>query len=1118
MGWEDAPVATAQTDVAAVGWESAPRYEPDLSSVRRQFEPFSLRPRGQIATLAGKASSEQPKSDQSFTEALEAGLQMSVTGLIARGKAPSVDLKPNPNFAARIGSNIGTFVGDSPAMLGGAILGGGPASPVTATAGAFGLPAGLRATLMDGYTKGEFKGFSDFWDRASGIIWETIKGEITGAATAGSGIVTRAALPTAPAVTRVLAPTAAEVATMTSVGHALEGEIPSAQDFLDAGVVIFGMKAAGAGAAKLRSIYAKTGIPPEQVVADAAGDPALKEELVKTFDPNLETGWTGAPSKESMLRSVGDIPMPGHMELPKAYQPLADVETARSIVPGVKASEVAASPFAEIPQAKGEPAKPTHVNYNYLNSTEDAKGALARLSQVYEQEIQTQRRGTVAWEETSTEATKLLSDTLGGVDARLLMPREPGTPAGAAEILARKQLTIGAAEDMMRARDDLLAKGAEATPEDRLTFLASIERASLIQAEFLGARAEAGRALNILKSTAMDADRVKLIQQVIDQYGGKDPVLLAQMLKGIDTASGALKFAREATKATLWEKIIEAWKASILSGPVTHTANIMGNATFAFLRAPVDAVAAGIGSLRGGADRVTPVEPLARLIGVVQGTLDGLKLGWYVLKTGEQPGKAETFRKAIGGDVDSTKTAQAAGEVVRLPFRFLSAEDAIFTTMNERGEAYSLAVRQATKEGMNPLTHEFRERVVQLVQEPTIEMAKAIEGAGKRFTFNTELGEKGQAVQKFVRAWHLEWAVPFIRTPGNIAKELARMTPLAPLVKEWREAIVKGGAERDKAIAEIAVGTATMTAVFAYAMEGNISGAGEPDPGKRRVQQAAGLQPYSIKFGNTWYNYQRLQPFGTLVGMAADIAEVWDHLNEEESDKVPKMLSVAFANAVTNQTFLQGITNVVNAMGDPTRFGPRFVQQYAASTVPAIIGQTTQMFDPVVREVDSVLDAVKARVPGLRQTLMTKRDIFGEPQQQKERLAGISPIQESAESTDKVRTEAARLGLSVADTPKKTHIGRLSGKMGDVKLEPEERDRFADVGGHLAYQLLQPIVNGENWEGLSDLAKKRVFERVFAQAHRAAALQAMDPEKRIGLALEISEKVMQSLQPEKVEP
>lgn len=335
----------------------------------------------------------------------------------------------------------------------------------------------------------------------------------------------------------------------------------------------------------------------------------------------------------------------------------------------------------------------------------------------------------------------------------------------------------------------------------------------------------------------------------------------------------------------------------------------------------------------------------------------------------------------------------------------------------------------------------------------------------------------------------------------------------APLVKEWREAIAKGGVEKDKALAELAAGTGISVGVFMHALNGNISGAGDPDPGKRRVQQAAGWQPYSWKIGDTWYNYQRLQPLGTLIGMAADVAEVWDHMNEEESDKVPKMLAVAFANAVTNQTALQGLTSVVQVMSDPTRYGPKFIQQYAGSVVPNVVAQPTAMLDPVVREVNSITDAVKARIPGLRSELLPQRDIFGEPIQTKERMGAVSPVTETTESTDKVRTEAARLGLSAAGVPKKTHVGRGSGKLGDVKLEPEQRDRFGDIAGHLAHEVLSGIVNAPGWEDLPDPVQKRIYSKAFLQAHRAGAAAALPPELRAGIAQEISEKIQTELAP-----
>lgn len=1092
MGWQDAPVVAAvpPSDLPVPAWQRAPRARdeegaPAVSAALKQHFEFHAR------------------EAKSFDDYLSAGFQQSVTGLAARGKAPDVAVGPETSWYGRFTANVAGMAGDIPAMIpgfmGGAAAGGAAgtavAGPPGAAAGAlmggFGganaLPAALRTAMMDAYTRGEITSASEFIERALHVAWETTKAGVVGVATGGAGKAASVALPTASGiVTKAVVPTAAQIGTMTTVGAALEGRLPEPQDFLDAAIVIGGLSAAGAVATRLRRVYAATGKTPTEVVADATRDPSIKAELVEGTLASAAAG----PEQ---------LTLPG---IPKAYQPAAQSEAAHQIVPGEKAAKAAASPFAlELPQAPGEPTKPTHVNYNHIDSPIETKLALARLSELYETEIQSQRRGTVSWEQTSTEAARLLSDTLGGVDTKLLMPREPGTPAGAAEILARKQMVVGAAEAMMAARDDLLGKGGAATLEDRMQFMAAVERTAMIQSEFLGARAEVGRAMNILKSTAIEADRVKQIQDVLNVYG-KDPVKLAEMLRSIDNPAGALKFARDAVKATIWEKVVEAWKAGILSGPVTHMANILGNGVFATMRAPIDGVAALIGKLHGG-ERVAMMEPIARLAGIMQGTLDGLKVAGEVMRTGEQPGKSEQFRSAIEG----TK-----GEVIRLPFRFLSAEDAVFNTMNQRGEAYALAVRQATKEGLNPLAREFRERVASLVQNDEA-IAKAADAAGTRFTFNTEMGKMGGALQGFVRSWHLELIVPFIRTPGNILKEMARMTPLAPLVKEWRDAIAKGGAARDQAVAELVVGSTVATMVFYKALDGDITGAGEPDAGKRHVAQSAGWQPYSIRVGDKYYSYQRLQPLGTLIGMAADAAEVWDHFNDEEADKIPKMISAAFANAVTNQTALQGITSIVQVMADPQRYGPRFLQQYAGSVVPNIVGQTTAMNDPIVREVDSMLDAMKARVPGLRSELRPKRDIFGEPIQTKERLGAISPITETEATDDKVRAEAERLGLSAADAPKKAHVGRGSGKLGDVKLEPDQRDRFSDVSGHLAHEILSPIVNSREWDATPDLIKKRIYAKAFMQAHRAGALAALPVGMREAIAQEITEKMQVELAP-----
>ncbi len=443
----------------------------------------------------------------------------------------------------------------------------------------------------------------------------------------------------------------------------------------------------------------------------------------------------------------------------------------------------------------------------------------------------------------------------------------------------------------------------------------------------------------------------------------------------------------------------------------------------------------------------------------------------------------------------------------------MGAEDALVSTMYTRGELKTLAIRKAFDEDLNPGTREFAERVTHLTDHPTPEMQAAADTAAERMTFNSPLGEKGVALQLFVNKWNLQWMIPFIRTPINIAKELARMSPFAPIVGEWRAAIAKGGVERDRALAEITIGTGVMALTMSYAFQGNISGAGSPDPGKNRGK-AGVWQPYSILVGDRWYEYARIQPTGTLMGLAADIANVWDHMTDEEKDKVPKMLAVAFSNAVTNQTFLAGITNFVNATSEPTRFGPRFIQGLAGSLVPNVIGQPTAMADPVVREVNSALEAIQARIPGMRTDLLPKRDWLGEPVPSKERMGVVLPVREQQVSEDKVRLEAARLDISMAAAPKKTHIGKGTGKLGDVELTPEERDKFEQVGGKMAHDILTNIVNAPGYDKIPDLVKRNIFGKVLTASHRVAAIQAMPMEKRLEYLQSITEKVQSALEPE----
>ena len=217
-------------------------------------------------------------------------------------------------------------------------------------------------------------------------------------------------------------------------------------------------------------------------------------------------------------------------------------------------------------------------------------------------------------------------------------------------------------------------------------------------------------------------------------------------------------------------------------------------------------------------------------------------------------------------------------------------------------------------------------------------------------------------------------------------------------------------------------------------------------------------------------------------------------MTEGERDKLAKLLGFAFANNFTNQSYMRGATNVVGLLNDPTREGDQFFEGMAATVIPNFVGQLAVEQDPFIREIDGTLESIWSRVPFQREGLMARRDGFGEPIPQQERLWLGSPFTVSKTSTDKVRLEAQKIGYSAANWPKKidTVPGlRTQDKQDYVLLTPEQRDMFASKAGAKAYKTLNTWVNMPIWETFTPLQKRRTFEAAFAQAKKQAGMDIL---------------------------
>lgn len=271
----------------------------------------------------------KPIPAKDWLDEIAAGFAISVPGLIAEGSNPSIVSSADTPRLARIAGQATTLVADLPIMIAGftagatvgapagavagsvipgvGTLGGIPAgAAVGGSAGAFALPTAMRSILMQHYEKGDIKDFSDFWDRASATFYDVSKEAIIGAATGGAGLVAGKALsPVANAVVKDIGKVTAEIGTMVTVGKALEGEVPNADDFIDAAILVGGLHAA-AKANKFRTVYERTGVKPEKVTELIESDASIKQEVLsqnievpKALEPLVEK-----PNPDAGLQTV----------------------------------------------------------------------------------------------------------------------------------------------------------------------------------------------------------------------------------------------------------------------------------------------------------------------------------------------------------------------------------------------------------------------------------------------------------------------------------------------------------------------------------------------------------------------------------------------------------------------------------------------------------------------------------------------------------------------------------------------------------------------------------------------------------------------------------------------
>lgn len=634
-------------------------------------------------------------------------------------------------------------------------------------------------------------------------------------------------------------------------------------------------------------------------------------------------------------------------------------------------------------------------------------------------------------------------------------------------------------------------------------------------------------------------NQIRYMDDVIRRYGGIGNLQsIADKVVKMAT-EGQWDSISKAVQDTSWRKATnvasEFFTNMLLYGPKTILMNGVSGPVNILLSLAERKVTSMWGNLIGDANAISTTELMYSMHGIKQGFRDAFRNGMKTWRTNEMGFSYgggtyasvldDTERRissrylSVNPDSWIGKSIDMLGSVVNAPSKALQATDEWAKTIAYQMELHALAAREVvsqvsagtiTKEA---LPEEIRKIVTdggkyQWLRDQAIDKAKYL-------TFTTPASEKSitDAMLKLRhRSYVGSFVMPFINTPANILAYSLERTPLAPLTGRFKSNIAKGGVYAQQATAQLGIGTMFLAIAADMYDEGSIVGRLSTDKEKREEQQRAGVLPYSIKMGDTHVQFNKLDPFGFLLGMGADVMDVVKTVNDNDHIVDPAEMmagaALSIANTFLNKTYLQGAMGLVEAVSDPDRYAESYTAQFISSfTTPSVSKDIRQYLDPDMRATKGWLDAIVNRIPGLSEGLPPQVDVWGRNKQYAGPISAeydfLSPIRLSSEKKEPIDQEMENLKDFVAMPSKRMQIGSNEISLRDNLpaysryVQLAGNDYVHPVYGMGAKDLLNSVVSGghelsEQYSTLDDESKGKFIRNVVTDYRKRARLQLFE--------------------------
>ena len=555
---------------------------------------------------------------------------------------------------------------------------------------------------------------------------------------------------------------------------------------------------------------------------------------------------------------------------------------------------------------------------------------------------------------------------------------------------------------------------------------------------------------------------------------------------------------------------VKAWmRISMLFNPKTQVRNVAGNALIAPVNAFGDLFASGVDKL---VSRKTGVRTVGttNLKNYTKGMRKGLFESYNDFKKGINTRNIDGNRFEIGEGKsfnDNTRIGKSLNRVDSLLSFMLDAGDRMFY----EGSFVNSINNQMILNNTDVVTQEM----IDIATQEALSRTWQDNNNYTRFVLNVRKMLNNANIKGYGLG---DILIPFAKTPANLTKALVDYSPaglVSTLIKgnNLKNAINTGQytaqMQHDfaQSLGKATAGTMLYVLGYALAKAGILSGESDDDKDVSNfMKNTMGVNSYSIKIGNKSFTYDWAQPLAGPFSMMANLVNKQDQ-EASLGEKITSSLDTA-GNIILEQSFMESINTVLSNNDGVATGIEEAILDLPARAIPTFMKQITDMVDGTQRvsfeydkPLQSSINSIKAKIPGLSQTLAPSVDSLGREIQKyggKNNIFNVffNPANVANENVSESAKEIYRVYKQTGDSTILPRVAPyyVNNNGEKIVLDSKKREQLQKKSGQLLEKSLDNMMKTDTYINANDEDKAEMINGLVNYSYNIAQHEVVGTE------------------------